>query len=381
MPVEALVETYPQYPFELVRGEGNFVFDRDGKRYLDLYGGHAVCLIGHSPGELHEALSSQAQTLHFYSNLTPLEIRSRAAEGLLQFADSKLASVFFCNSGAEANENALRIALMLTGRKRLVSLKGGFHGRTTICANVTDNPKWHESMKGWTGDVLRLPPNEKEALQQIDDSCAALILEPIQSIGGVNVIEAEYLKAVRERCDQTGTLLIFDEIQTGMGRTGVPFVNGHCGVQADMSTSAKGLGGGFPVGAVLMTEEIAQEISVGDLGSTFGGGPLAAASVAATLRSIEHRSLLENARELGEKARSLLLIEGVEQVLGRGLLLGLRLKSRPAREVTAELQKRGVLTGTSGVPEVMRLLPPLTVAEEHLHELRDKLSLILGAEQ
>lgn len=386
--VSPLVNTYPQYPFEITHGSGVHVTGSDGNKYLDLYGGHAVCALGHNHPRIQQAIAAQAEKLFFYSNLTSLTIRQQAAEALLSFANNEMASVFLCNSGAEANENALKLSVQLTGRSRLVAFKGGWHGRTTMAAAVTDDPKWHAKTPGWTGDVLFLEPNNLTELERIDESCAAVIVEPLQSIGGVNKVENEFLAALRERTRKTGSLLIFDEVQTGVGRTGVPYINGHGHpdssphkglVAADMSTTAKSLANGFPVGAVLFTREIAQELKLGDLGSTFGGGPLASAAVLETLSVIADENLTEQVQRFEAAAREeLAACSLVTEVLGHGCLLGLAL-AVPAQQVVAALREEKILVGTSGVSNVMRLLPSYQVNETHAKQLAQAL-IKIGAD-
>ena len=383
-----LVDTYPQYPFEIAKGEGSKVFDTDGNSYLDLYGGHAVCSIGHCHPKLTEALKKQADELIFYSNLTPLAVRTKAAEMLIQFADCHLSSVFFCNSGAESNEHALKLALQLTGRKEIVALTGGFHGRTTLCAAATDNKKWHKRNDGWIREVKRIAPNSTKGLEVITQETAAVILEPIQSIGGVTVLTTEFLSLIRKRCDQTGTLLIFDEIQTGVGRTGTPFANHHWGVKANISTSAKSLGGGVPVGAILMTADIAKEIKLGDLGSTFGGSPLAMAGIISVLSVIQDENLLTHVKSFERYARkSLEALDLISEVRGKGCLLGLSLNPSAftpsdtlAKDITTTLRDNyEILAGTSGVSNVMRLLPPLNTELTAIDTLASALSKIGAA--
>ncbi|MGA1191074.1 MAG: aspartate aminotransferase family protein [Bdellovibrionota bacterium] len=382
-----LVNTYPQYPFEITHGKGVYVTGSDGNQYLDLYGGHAVCALGHNHPRIQHAITEQAEQLFFYSNLTSLAIRNKAAEALLSFANNGMSAVFFCNSGAEANENALKLSVQLTGRSRLVAFKGGWHGRTTMAAAVTDDPKWHAKTPGWLGDVLHLEPNDISELEKIDSSCAAVILEPIQSIGGMRKINNDFLVALRARTKETGTLLIFDEVQTGVGRTGVPYINGHGHpdgttssdtprVEADMSTTAKSLANGFPVGAVLFTPEIAQELQLGDLGSTFGGGPLASAAVLETLNVISSEQLMERVQHFEAAIRDeLSSCALVREVLGHGCLLGLSL-TVPAQQVVAALREEKILAGTSGVSSVMRLLPSYQVDATHAQRLAKALQTI-----
>ncbi|NBW39398.1 aminotransferase class III-fold pyridoxal phosphate-dependent enzyme [bacterium] len=381
--IAPLVNTYPQYPFEITHGSGAYVTGSDGNTYLDLYGGHAVCALGHNHPRIQQAIACQSEKLFFYSNLTRLSIRNKAAEALLTFANNRMSSLFFCNSGAEANENALKLAVQLTGRSRIVAFKGGWHGRTTMAAAATDDPSWHAKTPGWTGNVLFLEPNNIAELEKIDQTCAAVIIEPIQSIGGVNTIENEFLIALRQQTSKTGTLLIFDEVQTGVGRTGVPYVNGHGhrdssmlthGIEADMSTTAKSLANGFPVGAVLFTAEIAQEIALGDLGSTFGGGPLASAAVLETISIISNEHLMERVQRFEDAIRSeLSCCSLVQEIRGHGCLLGLVL-SAPAQRVVTGLRDKRILAGTSGVSNVMRLLPSYQVEETHAKQLAEALA-------
>jgi acetylornithine/succinyldiaminopimelate/putrescine aminotransferase len=360
-----LAQTYATLPFTVARGEGMYVFDTDGNRYLDLYGGHAVAVLGHSPPEVARAIAEQAATLLFYSNVAPIEVRDRAAARLLAFAGGHFEQVFFCNSGAEANENALKLAIQKTGRSKLVALKGSFHGRTLLASAVTDNPKWHEQTHGWMGPVSFIAPNGD--LGEIDDQTAAVIVEPIQSMAGVVVLSSNYLSDLRRQCDLTGALLVFDEVQTGMGRTGTPFASGFRGVVPDMGTSAKGLASGVPMGALLLTERLAKQVVEGDLGSTFGGGPLACAAMEATISVIERDGLAANAARFEKLVRAM-NVKGIEEVVGEGALLGLRL-AEPAKEAHKRLLERRVITGTSKDPHVLRLLPPLIAGEEHVNEL------------
>jgi acetylornithine/N-succinyldiaminopimelate aminotransferase len=364
-----LVKTYATFPFTVASGRGMYVYDTEGREYLDLYGGHAVALLGHSPPEVARAVAEQAERLLFYSNLAPLEVRERAAARLLAFAGGHLGGVFFCNSGAEANENALKLAIQQTGRSKVVALKGAFHGRTALAAAVTDNDEWHKAMPGWVGHVARIPVNAEDGLDAIDGQTAAVIAEPIQSMAGVVVLEDSFLAALRRRADQTGAMLIFDEIQTGMGRTGTPLVAGFGGVTPDMVTLAKGLAGGVPMGAVLMVDRVASRVATGDLGSTFGGGPLACAALEATIGVLERDSLAGNAQRIEPAARGLASVDGVEEVRGKGALLGLR-TALPAKRVCQALLGRCIITGTSLDPHVLRLLPPLIVREEHVATLR-----------
>lgn len=375
-----VVETYELYPFTLEHGEGVWVYDTQGRKYLDLYGGHAVAILGHRPRAVIDALHAQAEKLFFYSNLAPLEIRESASESLIEFCPKNLNRVFFCNSGAEANENALKIAIKLTSRNKLVGVRRGWHGRSLLCSAVTDDPKWEQLFGCRYGPHSYIEPQNEGDLILIDRDTAAVILEPIQSIGGVRVLENDFLKKVRARCDEVGALLIFDEIQTGLGRTGVPFVSGSCGITPDIMTLAKGLASGFPIGAVVMQSSIADQLKRGDLGSTFGGGPLAMAAMQATLETIQRNDLVKSAQRFEASVRAVLAnVSQVKRVLGRGCLLGIEFDF-PAKQIQQALLKKGVIVGTSGLSNVLRLLPPLIALPEHATTLAKELQETLACD-
>lgn len=365
-----LVPTYAQLPLTLVRGDGAIVWDDQGKRYWDFYGGHAVALLGHSHSAVADAIAAQARALTFYSNIVPIPIRDQAAETLALFAPLPLRHVFFCNSGAEANENALKLAIQQTGRKRIAALVGAFHGRTLLALAATDTPALKKSLDGLLCPTLRISPNEITAIAQIDESIAAVIVEPILSMAGVIELSPDFLHALRQRCDQVGAFLIYDEVQTGLGRLGRPFAAGEDGVIPDMVTLAKGLGNGIPVGAVLLHDRVATRVQINDLGTTFGGNPLAAAAILATMGTLEDEKLVDRARQLGARMHERLAVGPVKSVIGRGCLIGLRVTD-DAKRLHNQLLARGFITGTSGDPRVLRLLPPLTlpfVAIDELHE-------------
>lgn len=372
-----LSEIYGQYPFELVRGEGVYVYDTAGKRYLDLYGGHAVALVGHSPPRVAKAIAEQANQLMFYSNLARIPLREQAAAKLVGFARNGLTKAFFCNSGGEANENAIKISIKNTGRQKVASFAGSFHGRTLLAIGATDHPDWHEYLHGWIGPTAQLRPNIEEDLEKIDNETACVILEPIQSIGKCTVFSPEYLKKLRKRCDETGAYLIFDEVQTGMGRTGVPFVSGHCGTNPDMMTLAKGLGGGFAMGAVVMTAEVDSKLKVGDIAATFGGGPMALGAMMATIDQVVEDKLIDNAKRIEAHARKIFpALAQVKEVRGRGCLLGIVI-DRPAKPVQTALFAKGIITGPNSDPNLVHLLPPLTLQTEHLDMLYQALTEVL----
>jgi acetylornithine/N-succinyldiaminopimelate aminotransferase len=362
----ALLPTYAPYPFPVVRGEGDRIFDDAGEAYWDFYGGHCVCATGHGHPAVVKAVADQAATLLFYSAAATLPVRDEAATRITAFAG--MDSVFFCNSGAEANENALKVALLLTGRKRLAAFEGGWHGRTLLALSVTDDPKITVPFADQLVPCLRLAFGDAEALEAADFSdVAAVILEPIQSMAGVKTAAPAWFAALRAKCDATGTLLVFDEIQTGMGRLGTPFAAQLYGVRPDLMTSAKGLASGVPMGAVLMTAAVASKLKAGDLGSTFGGGPLACAALLATLHVIYEEGLMANARQAAARLRRDLQGTAVTEVLGEGLLLGLRCARAAA--LKKHLLASKILVGGSGDPTVLRLMPPLNVSDAALDAL------------
>lgn len=377
--VDALVDTYAQFPFTLVSGTGARVRDTQGREYWDLYGGHAVALLGHAHPAIAAAMHEQALKLTFYSNVVPLEIRTRAANALADFAAEVIERprVFFCNSGAEANENALKLAVQQTGRARIAALAGGFHGRTLFALSATSTEKLRQPYAPLLAPVTRLRPNVLEDLAQLDDRVAAVIAEPILSMAGVIELTPEYLQALRQRCDAVGALLIYDEVQTGMGRLGRPLAAGEFGVQPDLITLAKGVGNGIPIGAVLLSAAVAQRVQQGDLGTTFGGGPVPCAALLAVLDTMKREQIVAQAAAFGAYAHKTLCVGPVTGVIGRGCLLGLQ-TTPPAKTVQQALLSRGFVTGTSGDPHVLRLLPPLVTPTVALDELAAALREIGG---
>jgi acetylornithine/N-succinyldiaminopimelate aminotransferase len=355
----ALVPTYPPFPFVLTGAAGDQVFDEHGRAWIDLYGGHCVCSTGHNHPRVVTAITEQASRVLFYSTAAKLSIREEAADALATF--SGMPWVFFCNSGAEANENALKLAVKITGRSGLVAMRGGWHGRTTLALSVTDDPPLHQGLESVLQPVTLLPLNDPEALAAADFSkVAAVILEPIQSMAGVRCASREYLQALRDKCSSSGTLLVFDEVQTGFGRLGAPFAVQHFGVQPDMVSCAKGIASGVPMGALLMSERVKSRLDARDLGSTFGGGPLACAALLATLDVIAEERLMPRAQALFAVLRERLRGTAVTEVLGAGLLIGLRAGKRAAALKQHLLEQR-ILVGASHDPGVLRLMPPLVL--------------------
>ena len=366
---------YDQLPFEPVKGDGVYLCTRDGRRLLDMYGGHAVASLGYGHPGLLAALGKQAETMIFQSNAVPMAVRADACRALAEFAPEGLDRVFLVNSGAEANENALRLAFRRTGRTRVVAIEGAFHGRTGAAAAVT----WG-ARERWYGyprlpfEVTFVPRDDETALENaVAGDVAAVILEPVQGLAGAVDLSDAFLARARSICDAWGALLIFDEVQCGMGRSGHPFVAQAAGVTPDLLTTAKGLAGGFPAGAVIMGADIAGSLGPGDLGTTFGGGPLACAAICAVLRAIHEEALLERVQAVSAQIRATCVVGPVESIQGRGFLLGLRTRPRAALVRDALLQ-RDIFAGTSADPHVLRLLPPLTLAADDADRLAGALA-------
>ncbi|MEO7774690.1 MAG: aminotransferase class III-fold pyridoxal phosphate-dependent enzyme [Steroidobacteraceae bacterium] len=371
-----LAPVFTQYPFEVLSAEGVWLIGRDNRRVLDLYGGHAVAALGYGHEGWTRALTEQARSVNFQSNAVPMDVRLRAAQRLVKFSNLPFESVFFINSGAEANENALKMAFAMNpGRTEVVALEHGFHGRTAAAGAVT----WGAAQK-WLGfprmpfDVKFISRSNLASIETaITGQTAAVIVEPVQGVGGAYDLGKAFLVELRKRCDATGTTLIFDEVQCGVGRTGYPFAADMYGVMPDMITTAKALGNGFPCSALLMSRAVTAKIKMDGLGTTFGGGPMACAVIEAVVDAIESEGLLANVRRVSEYIRTTCIVGPVTGHQGAGFLTGLK-TSRPAKEVQAQLLERDILTGTSGDPNVLRLLPPFVLREEHVDLLANALS-------
>lgn len=371
-----LIPTYRKMPLALVRGEGSYVWDADGRKYLDFYGGHCVTLLGHCPGRVTKALQNQADTLLFYSNVVYSDIRARAAARLAHMAPPGLDWIFFCNSGTEAVETALKLARKATGRTRVLSMEGDFHGRTLGSLAATWNPAYREPYQPLLGGVQFVQFGDLGAAERaVDSSVAAVILEPIQSIAGMVEAAPEYYRQLAELTRRHGSMLIFDEVQTGVGRTGTFSVSEQYGMRPDIITLAKSLGSGVPVGAVVATAEVAETVQYGDQGSTFGGGMMAMAAVEATLATIEEEQLMDRAARIYDSIASEAALRAIS-VRGRGCLMGLELKE-PAAHVLAALRERGVLAGASRNPHVVRLMPPLVATDQDVDIFLSALGKVL----
>ncbi|HYR77486.1 MAG TPA: aspartate aminotransferase family protein [Pyrinomonadaceae bacterium] len=376
--------TYKKMAIVADRGEGVWIYASNGERYLDLYGGHAVAATGHCHPHVVKAIKEQSERLLFYSNLVYSEARARAAEKLVSIAPDVLTKAFFCNSGTEANENAMRMARMTTGRQNIITFSGGFHGRTADAISATFLGKYRELGKPNVPGHLQAEFGDIDSARALtDDSVAAIMVEPIQSMAGVRMAEPSFYRALRELCDDRGMILIYDEVQTGIGRTGEWFFAGSeagAGIVPDIITLAKALGSGIPVGACLVTERIAAHIKENDLGTTFGGGMIAMAAVTATLEAIEGDEMLANVRAVEGYLRARLKeVKQVVNVRGRGFLLGLEFVDA-AKPIHEALLDRRIITGTSSDAKVLRLLPPLCFKREEVDLFIKELSESLSSE-
>jgi acetylornithine/succinyldiaminopimelate/putrescine aminotransferase len=373
-PPDFLAPVFAQYALPVISGQGVWLNTSDGRRVLDLYGGHAVAALGYGHAAWTQALAAQAQQLNFQSNAVPLEIRARAARRLIEFSNLDFNSVFFVNSGAEANENALKMAFAITRRGHVAAVQHSFHGRTAATGALT----WGAAAK-WFGyprtpfDVSFIARDDLDDIaRQVTTATAAVMVEPVQGVGGAYDLKPEFLRALQARCQATGAQLIFDEVQCGMGRVGEPFAANLYGIQPDMLTTAKALGNGFPVAALLMSPRVAAAVKLDALGTTFGGGPMACAAVEAVIDAIESEALLARVRRVSARIRERCLVGPVTAAQGAGFLLGLR-TARPAKEIHAALLERNILAGTSADPAILRLLPPFILDEQHVELLRSAL--------
>ncbi|MBF9253606.1 aminotransferase class III-fold pyridoxal phosphate-dependent enzyme [Pontibacter sp. 172403-2] len=361
-----LFDVYPLFDITPVRAQGMYVWDDKGTRYLDLYGGHAVISIGHSHPHYVKRLARQLYDIGFYSNSVQMPLQQELAQKLGEISGYPDYNLFLCNSGAEANENALKLASFHTGRKKVITFKAGFHGRTSAAVAVTDNPSIIAPINE-TENVIFLPLNDlqafADALQEHGPQLAAVIVEGIQGVGGVHLPEPSFLKALAAGCENVGALLILDEVQSGYGRSGKFFAHQYAGIQPHLITVAKGMGNGFPIGGVLIHPDI--EAKHGLLGTTFGGNYLACAAGLAVLEVMDQEKLIQNAQDSGgwliEELRKM---PGVRAVRGKGLMIGVELEE-PCAPVRQQLLKTyKIFTGTSSDKNTLRLLPPLCIGTE-----------------
>ena len=372
-----LYNVYPLFDINIVKGEGCKVWDDKGTEYLDLYGGHAVISIGHAHPHYVQSIASQVQKLGFYSNSVINTLQTAVAEKLGRLSGYEDYSAFFVNSGAEANENALKLASFTNGRTRVISFKKSFHGRTSLAVEVTDNAKIIAPINN-NNHTTYLPLNDIEAVRAelAKGDVAAVIIEGIQGIGGIVVPQPEFLQQLQEECTATGTILVLDEIQSGYGRSGKFFAHQWAGIRPDLITVAKGIANGFPMGALLISPKFTPIF--GQLGTTFGGNHLACAAAQAVLDVIENENLLDNVNKVGEYLMDeLKKIPAIKEVRGKGLMIGIEFE-QPIKEIRTKLLfEEHVFTGVSGT-NVIRLLPPLSLSMEQAQEFIARLHKVIG---
>lgn len=375
-----LYPVYPLFDINIVKGEGCHVWDSEGQEYLDLYGGHAVISIGHCHPHYVEKLTQQLNTLGFYSNSVVNRLQEQLAERLGKACGYDNYQLFLVNSGAEANENALKLASFHTGCKRILAASKAFHGRTSLAVEATDNPKIVAPVNA-NGHVQFLPLNDLEAFQSelAKGDVAAVIVECIQGVGGIRLATSEFMKGLRKACSENGTVLICDEIQCGYGRSGKFFAHQHTGVRPDIITCAKGIGNGFPMGAVLISPQF--KAVFGQLGTTFGGNHLACAAALAVLDVIEEEHLVENAASVGSYLLAQLKTLAAEtpsivDVRGEGLMIGIEFSDSIKTLRTRLVKEQHVFTGAAST-NILRLLPPLSLTKAEADDFLSRLKQVL----
>lgn len=361
-----LFDVYPRFNITLTEGKGVWLKDDQGQKYLDLYGGHGVISIGHAHPEYVESIQKQVATLGFYSNSVQMPLQTELAEKLARLSGYPTYELFLCNSGAEANENALKLASFHTGKSKVLAVKNSFHGRTSAAVRVTDNPALSSQLNSTHFEVAFIEMNDEISLKKelsTGEYCA-FIVEGIQGVGGLDMPTSEFLKMAKEYCEANESLLILDEIQSGFGRSGKFFAHQHAGVEADLITMAKGMGNGFPVAGVLIAPKI--KAKSGLLGTTFGGNHLACSAALAVLQVLQTEDLMNNALQMESFfKKELSQVKGVH-VKGRGLMLGVELDF-PVKDLRAKIASEyHIFTGASANPNLLRILPPLTIKSEEL---------------
>ena len=360
-----LFDVYPLLDMEPVKAQGAYLWDKNGVEYLDFYGGHAVISIGHTHPHYVEKITDQLSKIGFYSNAVINNLQVELAEKLGQITGYPDYELFLCNSGAEANENAVKLASFTTGRERVLAMHGAFHGRTSMAVALSDNPNIQAPVNK-TPNVTFIDLNDIEALKAelSTKEYAAVIIEPIQGVGGIRMASDEFLAAARQECDNNGTMLIMDEVQSGFGRSGKFFAHQWSGVQADIISMAKGIANGFPVGAIIVSPKIPAKS--GMLGTTFGGSHLACAAAIAVADVIKAENLVENARVMGEKiVEAIKGTSGITDIRGRGLMIGIDLSVPQADFRKVLREKYHIMTGLTG-KYTLRLLPPLIIGEKEV---------------
>ena len=371
-----LFDVYSIFPIEIQKALGSKLWDNKGNEYLDLYGGHAVISIGHSHPEYVAAITKQLKNIGFYSNSIQIKLQSQLAQKLSELSGYTDYNLFLCNSGAEANENAFKLASFQNGRKKIIAFQQGFHGRTSLAVAATDNPKIVAPINE-NENIIFLPLNDVEAFDKVfDEEICCVIIEGIQGVGGVNVPNSEFLQHLEKRCNENNSILILDEVQSGYGRTGKFFAHQHANIKPHIITMAKGMGNGFPVAGLLIHPEIEAKKEM--LGTTFGGNYLACAAAISVLNVIEKEHLIENALVLGDYLKDAFDdIPQVKQVRGLGLMIGIEL-DQPCAEIRNRLlTKNSIFTGASSNKNTLRILPSLAVSideiDQFIHALKDNL--------
>lgn len=360
-----LFDVYPVYDIEIVKAEGSYVWDSKGQKYLDMYGGHAVISIGHTNPHYVSKLTEQLSNIGFYSNSVKISIQNELTQKLSLLSGKDDYQLFLCNSGAEANENALKLASFSNRKKKVISFKGAFHGRTSLAVAATDNPNIVAPINE-TDNVIFLPINDKVALAKCfaENEICAVILEAIQGVGGVVMADVEFIREIRTLCDKYDAVYIADCVQCGCGRSGKYYASDYAGVNADIYTMAKGIGNGFPIGAISISDKFAPKY--GMLGTTFGGNQLACAAAIAVCDEMIEKNLVENAKIMGDYLMSeIAKFSKIKEVRGKGLMIGVELN-----EDSADLRKKllfdnNIFVGSSGNKNVFRLLPALNITKEH----------------
>lgn len=374
-----MFDVYPVYDVDIVRAEGSYVWDNKGTKYLDMYGGHAVISIGHTNPHYVKMLTDQLNRIGFYSNSVIIDQQRELAEKLGKLSGKEDYQLFLCNSGAEANENALKLASFFNGKKKVIAMKGAFHGRTSLAVAATDNPKI-QAQVNQTDNVIFIPLNDEKALEEAflanPDEISSVILEGIQGVGGIYEATPSFLRKIRSLCDQYNAVYVADSVQCGCGRTGQYYSHDCAGVSADIYSMAKGIGNGFPMGAISIAPKI--QPVYGMLGTTFGGNPLACTAAIAVADVIKEENLIDNAKKMGDYLiAELRQLPGVKEVRGRGLMIGVELFEEAAPLRKKLIYDEHIFVGSAGNKNVFRLLPALNITPAHCDQLLTSLKKLL----
>lgn len=374
-----MFDVYPVYDVDIVRAEGSYVWDNKGTKYLDMYGGHAVISIGHTNPHYVKMLTDQLNRIGFYSNSVIIDQQRELAEKLGKLSGKEDYQLFLCNSGAEANENALKLASFFNGKKKVIAMKGAFHGRTSLAVAATDNPKIQAPVNQ-TDNVIFIPLNDEKALEEAflanPDEISSVILEGIQGVGGIYEATPSFLRKIRSLCDQYNAVYVADSVQCGCGRTGLYYSHDCAGVSADIYSMAKGIGNGFPMGAISISPRI--QPVYGMLGTTFGGNPLACTAAIAVADVMKEENLIDNAKKMGDYLiAELRQLPGVKEVRGRGLMIGVELFEEAAPLRKKLIYDEHIFVGSAGNKNVFRLLPALNITLAHCDQLLTSLKKLL----